>query len=161
MKPWKKIFIVLIIGAAAVLCLYGAMYAFVFHMASQRSCDAFNIDNIELHAQVDIPDIEDSDCNYDGVRTMKQAWFLLDKGSMNMDHYISRNKFLPFTDTSNVGFSDFLNLDSGIIGADFSKSELYYTKGSAKRLSGILESWKTLLDKRSGKLWVAIYYNDK
>lgn len=161
MNALKKIFIALIVGAATVLCLYGGLWALVFHMAGQRSCDDFNIDNIELHAGVDIPNIEDSDCNYDGVRTMKQAWFLIDKNSVDMDYYIGRNKFLLFTDTSNVGYTDFLNLDTVITASNFSKGDLYYTKGSAKRKSGIVESWKTLFDKRSGKLWATIYYNDK
>jgi hypothetical protein len=137
------------------------MWVIAFLMGSQRNCDSFNIDNVELHACIDIPAIINSDCNYDPTRTMKQAWFLIDTASVDMDYYLRYNKFLILNHTSDVGFADFLNLDSNISNSRFSKRGLYYTKGKAKRMSGVEESWKTLLDLRTGKVWTTIYYNDQ
>jgi hypothetical protein len=161
MKMWRKLLMALAILTGVVLCLFGGWLALARHIGSQRSCEYFNIDNIELHTEVDIPAIKESDCNYDSGRTVKQAWFRIDKQSVNLDRYILRNKFLTLPDTATLSLSDFLDLDTTIAAARFSKGDLYYTKGSARRRSGIVESWKTLLDKRSGKLWATIYYNDK
>lgn len=133
---------------------YFGLRQFTRSIYSQRTCEWANIDNIEMHAEIDIPKIIKCDCEYKKEQNTKMARFDLDMGNVDMDRYIKINNFKKLNSTADVSFDDLLtketNLDELI-----SSSDLYYTKGSYKG-----EIWQTLLDNSTGRLWVTIKYKE-
>jgi hypothetical protein len=121
---------------------------------SQRTCDWANIDNIEMHAGVDIPNIKTCDCEYNKGQNTKAARFDLDKGSVDMNRYIKINNFKKLNSTSDISFDELLKKDVNFDQL-MSSADLYYTKGSYQG-----ETWQTLLDNSTGRLWVTIKYKD-
>jgi len=146
---------ILIALAFTVLLCLGVLVAFKMFTRSiyhQRTCDWANIDNIELHTQIDIPDILTYDCYYKKELNTKMARFDLDLTKLDMTNYMYRNKFIRLTKPTDFFFDKFLKTN---INADefLSNSNLYYTYGSSRQ-----EYWQALLDNVAGKLWVTIEY---
>jgi len=117
-------------GAMGCFCL-----GYLFHM--QRTCEWGNIDNIELHTGVNIPQIKSCACEYDPVLNIKRSTFVIDKENMDLSRYISGNGFVKLRSNTRSG------------------SEHYCTAGAYKG-----EGWKAILDKESGKLWIELKYKD-
>lgn len=90
-----KIVLIVLAIIAAIGCLgFMGFRAFVAKMYNSRSCDWANIDNIEMHARIDIPEIEACDCEYDAVFDAKKVVFTLDK-SLNSAKYVASNNLQP------------------------------------------------------------------
>src|SRR5690606_41043401 len=53
-----------------------------------------NIDNIEMHARIDIPEIESCECEYDEIFNVKKSTFTL-LADMDPEEYIRKNKLEP------------------------------------------------------------------
>ncbi len=85
----KKILIVLGALALIMLLFMGGTRLLIRHIYDRTDCGMFNIDNIELRAGVDIPDIKESNCKSDGK--IKRCEFTLDMKKINLGHYIERN----------------------------------------------------------------------
>lgn len=119
----------------------------------QRNCEWANIDNIELHAHINIPKVEsaDCDCSYDEMTNTKKSIFTVKKYALNLDKYIKRNKLKKLNNLSEIDFNRFLNLEKDFL-AD---ANLYYRLNSSNE-----EHSDILFDKTSGKLWVTINYQD-
>lgn len=131
---------------------YFGLRHFTHSVYSQRTCEWANIDNIELHTQVDIPKIITCDCEYRKVENTKMARFDIDKVNVDMDHYIKVNKFKKLNSKDDILYDELLKGEGN--SADLvSSSDLYYTKGSSDG-----ETWQTLLDYSTGRLWVTINY---
>lgn len=148
----KTILIALTLTVLLCLGVILGLKMFTRSIYNQRTCDWANIDNIELHTQIDIPDILTYDCCYIGERNTKMARFDLDLNNFDMINYIHRNKFTRLTKPTDFFFDMFLNIN---INADelLSNRNLYYTYGSSPQ-----ENWQALLDNVAGKLWVTIEY---
>lgn len=87
--------LVLIFGAISVLAI-GAILGFrslVSHIYDHVDCEQFNIDNIEVRTGIDIPAVTDVDCSCNEQKTVKTSTFVLDIGQVDLDHYVTRNKF--------------------------------------------------------------------
>ncbi|TAJ11647.1 hypothetical protein DMA11_16110 [Marinilabiliaceae bacterium JC017] len=150
-KKLRVVLIVLgVILSLGLIVIFG-LRAFAGSIRNQRTCEWANIDNIELHAHVDIPDITDSDCCYDAETNTKKAFFVLNKNELDVDRYIEFNELNKVDSTTEVEFNKFLNLD------DDSKAStsLYYRKNSFKG-----ESTFVLFDLMTSRLWVTIEYAD-
>jgi hypothetical protein len=134
-------------------CLgYFGLRHFTRSVYSQRTCEWANIDNIELHTRVDIPKIITCDCEYQKEQNTKMARFDIDKDNVDMDHYVKVNKFKKLDSKEEILFDELLNREDNP--ADLvSSSDLYFTKGNSDG-----ETWQTLLDYSTGRLWVTINY---
>ena len=150
----KKLKITLITLAVIIIVIVGAfqgLKAFVGSIHDQRSCEWANIDNIEMHAKLDIPKVIKSDCNYSEHTNTKMAYFELDSTALNTENYIQANGLTKMDDTSQVDSQKYLNLDKNFTG----DLAFYFRKNSYQ-----LENTYILLDTSSHKLWVTIEYED-
>jgi len=121
---------------------------------NQRTCEWANIDNIEMHAQVDIPEIVAYYCRYEEETNTKKARFDIDKVNVDMDRYIEFNNFNKLKTSIDISFEELLQIESNPTDL-VNSSDLYYTKGFYDG-----ETWQTLLDSSTGKLWVTVKYKN-
>jgi len=87
------IFILVLIVAFAAISWFVMMFL-TKHIYTRTDCEKFNIDNIELRANIDIPPIEGSDLECESDGTTKNSFFTLDKNAFILDDYIQENKFV-------------------------------------------------------------------
>ena len=87
-------------------------------------------------------------------KLFKITAIILISSAVNMDRYIERNEFQKLEAKTDVEFEQFLKIDNSLADASTS-ADLYYTKGSYKE-----ETWQSLLDKPTGRLWVTLRYED-
>ena len=155
MKKTTKIIAIILVSVIATCGLgYLGLYAFVRTIYNQRSCVWANIDNIEMHANIDIPKIKDSQCKYIKEQNVKMSHFDIDNNNVDMDRYINLNKFKKLKTKTDIAFEHFLEMDDHITNTTI-LADLYFTKGSEQG-----ETWQTLFNKSTGKLWVTIRYED-
>jgi hypothetical protein len=135
-----------------VICISGffGLKAFVTAIQDQRTCEWANIDNIELHAHVDIPSVSKSDCDYDKEHKTKRAFFTIDKNKVDLDEYIQTNSLKKLSLTAEPEYDRFLKLRKDSLRS----AELYYKNASDRDRGDVL------LDKNTGRLWVTIKYKD-
>lgn len=149
----KTVKIVLIVFALGGLG-YITLMAFARSAYNQRNCEWANIDNIEMHAMVDIPSIVTYACDYDKEENIKMAHFDIDTAKVDMDRYIQLNKFNKLESEGQVDFDDLMKTTSNV-SALLASSDLYYKVGSKDG-----ERYQTLLNNTTGRLWVFIEYKD-
>ncbi|OJW82042.1 MAG: hypothetical protein BGO69_15705 [Bacteroidetes bacterium 46-16] len=147
---------IVIIVLAGVLAFGGAalwgLRSFIRYIYDRRDCEAFNIDNIELHTRVDIPEISTYSCVYSKELNTKLAHFDINKDQVDMDRYIRGNHFKQFSNSIRL---DELLVNDIRFGELQDYSDIYYTSGSYHG-----ETWQTLLNKLTGRLWVIIRFKD-
>ncbi len=152
-KPIVRIVFTVVKTGLAILAI-GIVFGFVSFVIAvdkQRSCEWANIDNIELHAHVDIPKVTSSDCAYDQAVNTKKARFTLDLKSVDLEKYIHRHQLKKVVPASELTLGRFLML----AGETAPRADYYYKQGAKEG-----ENWAVLLDKNTGKLWVTIQYKD-
>lgn len=141
---------VILVGGLIILGVYG----FVRLISNQRNCEWANIDNIEIHAHIDIPKIKNYDCEYLEKENIKISCFDILTEKVDMDRYIQRNLLKKLESQEAVEFDDLLRNRSNInILKD--SSDFYYRIGSDKG-----ESWQIILNHTTGRLCVLIKYKD-
>lgn len=149
---------IIIITLTSVILLFGLGYfgvqGFAYIIYNQRTCEWANIDNIELHAQVDIPGVVSCDCKYQKEQNTKMAYFDIDKNNFDMNQYIQKNNLRKLKSATEFSFDKLLNIESNIEKL-LNTTDLYYLIGTDAG-----ENWKVLLDKNSGRLWVTIKYKE-
>ena len=90
----KRIILIAIAITVAFICLgIIGVRTFVHAVYTERGCDWSNIDNIEMHARIDIPSIEGCDCDYTVENNVKRAVFTLDKDT-EMTAYATQQKLV-------------------------------------------------------------------
>lgn len=151
MNKTKIILLVVAIIVAMVSLGFMGLRAFTTKVMESRSCDWANIDNIEMRARIDIPVIDDCDCDYDKDSDIKRVVFQLKTGDINFAEYAKRNK-LNGVNSQKIASTDF----------SFGKNEqptidrsFYYREGKTQ-----WESYKLALDSKTGQLWVYLKYLD-
>lgn len=153
-KPLNRIAIiitvVIVTGGLVMLGLYG----FTRLIYNQRNCTWANIDNIELHAHINIPAITNYDCDYLPVENIKISCFDIDLSKVDINKYIQTNLLTKLPASSDVVFDERLKTKSNFFNVNDSL-ELYYRIGSYKE-----ESWQILLNSTTGRLCVFIKYKD-
>lgn len=146
----KKV-LVFVFPILAILMISGYM---VLKTIAYHSCGCgnFNIDNIELRTGIDIPAVTEVSCFEYGLEDIKIADFTLNTEKVNLDYYIKGNdlEFMSSITESNYPllFEKFIN--------DKNKDNRNYFGASLKLEK---HNWEAILDKESGKLWVAIKFN--
>jgi hypothetical protein len=154
LKKWHKLLIwipstIIGIGIIAYLGLWG-----VYKIAlSSNSCTFYNIDNIEVRTNIDIPSILDNpQCFRNKSPNTKTNYFRINIVDVNMDRYIERNSFVSVSD---------IDLDLSVFGK-FEKTleitsddiqNFYYNSGKGKKTD-----WLAIIDKKSGDLWIYMEY---
>ena len=133
---------------------YFGLREFTRAIYRQRDCEWANIDNIEMHAEVNIPRITNWDCLYDPATNIKRAFFIIDTAKVDIARYIHDNGFKKHTAATGFTLSGFLRNEHTPANLQY-LGELYYKDGRYER-----ETWKLLLDRQSGKLWVILNYMD-
>jgi len=148
----KKVAIIALVSLFTV-CVFTFLgfTAFVSSIRNQRTCEWANIDNIELHAHIDVPKVTKWDCNYDKANNIKKAAFTIDRNNFNLNEYIQTYNLKKLNSATELKYDRFLNLEK----ESLTSSDLYYKKNP---LGG--ERYDVLLDKKTGRLWVTIKYND-
>lgn len=77
--------------AAVPAILFLMLVGFFHSVKNQRGCEWANIDNIEIHAHVNVPAVDSSDCLFDENENMKMAFFQLDTSHLDPDDYVRKN----------------------------------------------------------------------
>lgn len=153
-KSTKIITIILTIATVFGGLGYLGLRKFTRSIYSQRTCEWANIDNIELHTEIDIPKIKKCDCEYKKEQNIKMARFDIDERNVDINSYIKANNFKKLNSTADVSFDDILKMETNVKEL-MSSPDLFYTKGSYNG-----ETWQTLLENSTGRLWVTIKYKD-
>jgi len=143
-----KIFIIIVIITAALYLCFQLLGRIIYDM---RTCDRFNIDNIELHTQTNIPSVNNYYCDYNPTLNIKKSLFDINMKEVDIDQYIQRQHFKTVKDKLFLDHFKTFQTDSYF--KDL--SELYFKKDNYKRAD-----WKMLLNKSTGRLWVILKYND-
>src|SRR6478735_12009296 len=101
----------IILECLFTICLLAFMgfRGFVNSIRNQRTCEWANIDNIELHAHIDIPKVTAWDCDYQKESNTKRAFFTVDKNSFDVNQYIERYTLKKLSSNSELEYSRFLN----------------------------------------------------
>ncbi len=150
MKTLKIISIVIIVIAIPGAAL---VYGIAEYIYRTKSCEYMNIDNMELRAQLDIPNITDMQCNYDKPHDTKRVFFrLLDTSPATLNQYISRYGFQKLKSQTELTPSDFLILKADSVNFNHAP-QLYFRKLSYKGNES-----KAVLNKQSGQLWINLKY---
>jgi hypothetical protein len=150
-KANKSVVITLISVLAVCTVVFLGYSSFVSSIRNQRTCEWANIDNIELHAHIDVPKVTTWDCDYEKAVNTKKAHFTIAQKDFDLNGYIQMYNLKELTSDSKIAFDRFLHLKrDSVTSADY-----YYKKGYQDG-----EKWEVLLDKSTGKLWVTIQYKD-
>ncbi|MNJ84648.1 hypothetical protein D3C87_21060 [compost metagenome] len=153
-KPLKIILIVLLALGLLLTGAYFGIRNYTRSIYDQRSCEWSSIDNIEMYAEVDIPEVISNQCEYVPEKNMKMARFVIDRKNVNLDEYIPKNNLRKSALPDSLIINDLLK-EPGDEKELRESRELYIREGAYKR-----ETWIIILDKKTGKLWVTIKYND-
>lgn len=147
-----RIALLVVAIVAALGCLgYMGIGAFCDKIYKSRDCDFANIDNIEMHARIDIPSTTNCSCEYNDVTRTKRVIFNLEKESLP-ENYVIKNQLVK-KDASEIAMVDF-GLEKNP--AHFTAgNSLYYREGKTKR-----DDYKIVFDERAGKIWVNLKYLD-
>lgn len=145
----KKIITLAICFVIAILCLgYVGIRSFTKSIYNSHNCEWANIDNIEMRAMVDIPKIESSECQYDSITKTKKVLFVLNN-ELNIGEYITKNKLQKLSELEKL--SSF-NLKP----EELANTENFYFREKTTEW----ESYKIILEPKSGKLWINLKYLD-
>ncbi|MGC4058401.1 MAG: hypothetical protein QM743_09850 [Chitinophagaceae bacterium] len=151
----KRTLIIFLVIAVMILSGYTINALFMWGaprlIYAQHSCDFANIDNVEMHAEIDIPQIDSSDCRYDRTSRTKTVCFYLAPRKEAWTRYITVNKFVRVPEDSLPDTADF----RPSVTADASHA-YFTTKGVYND-----ERWHTLLDSHARRLWVTIHYGKR
>jgi hypothetical protein len=141
----------LLITGGALLLGFGSCYGLIRLASASRSCDRFNIDNIEVHALVNIPSVQSVTCHYNPDKQIKSNRFVLRTTDFDMNDFISRNGFKAISAPDATW--------AGVLAAATPSLQLP-ASGEFYANSGQRDTkrWYFLLDKSSATLWCALQY---
>lgn len=151
----SRIALLVIAIVAAIGCLgFMGVRAFCEKVYASRDCEWANIDNIEMHARIDIPATTDCDCEYDKNEAAKKVVFTLDKDAFDMTEYVRKHRFAKMEPDKplhqSFGFAKDLAVND--------KSKLYY-RSNEESLKPDRDVYRMVLDPETGKMWVYLQYN--
>lgn len=151
-KPLKIILIVLLAIGLLFTGAYFGIRNYTQSIYHQRSCEWSSIDNVEMHAEVDIPEVISNQCRYVPEENTKMTRFVIDPKKVNLDEYIPKNNLKKSAAPDSLTINELLKEPGDL--KDLQQSpDLYIREGSYKG-----ETWIVILDKKTGKLWVTIKY---
>lgn len=144
----KKTIVIVVISVIAILCMgYFGLNSLSKMMYEERSCEWANIDNIELHAHINIPSVIESECFYDTKTNTKTSTFTLDMRELDVKEYLVKNQLKQLTSDSDISIDEIRNFTG-------STDTFYFKKYSTKTSDS-----EVLFDASTGKLHVVIHYH--
>ena len=141
--------IIIVSSVALILSIAFGFRAFTTSIYQQRTCEWANIDNLEMHAKVDVPKIFASDCEYVEATNTKKAYFLVDKSKLDLERYLRLNKLKSISNRSEIPSGKFLNFDETVV-----KNQVMFYKENKKDS----ETSFVLFNSEAGKLYVTVQY---
>ena len=151
-KTRIALLVVAIIAALGCLGFMG-VGAFCDKIYKSRDCEFANIDNIEMHSRIDIPEIIDCDCRYDARVTAKKVTFTIDTANTDLDAFVKSNRFEKLgpdqTLHQSLAFATDLKPDN---------DHLFYRSNENSHRPG-RDLYRMVLNRETGKLWVYLQYN--
>lgn len=112
-----------------------------------RSCASFNIDNVEIHAEIDVPALVNDSCYCKAAEGIKQNRFRI-HDEVRLANYITVNKLVVTEEGEAPDTAGFLSPEQ------YHPDHRYFVRtGTYKD-----ERWRILLDSNSRTLWVTIWY---
>lgn len=144
-------FLLISVSIISFLILLGisSLILFAKVASNQRTCKWANIDNVELHASINIPEVIKSECDYNEESNTKKAYFAFDVNKIKIEKYIENNQLIKLDSTSNGMLIKLLNFPS----KPKNHSLMYY---KTTYFNG--ETTYSLVDFISGEIWVCIEY---
>ena len=149
MKTTKIVSFSLITICVISLLLLICFKVFMNNIYNQKTCVWANIDNIEMHATIDIPTVIDSECYYDKKNNIKKAYFKFNAAKVKTKDYLNKYKLQRVNISSVLNNISFLNFENNNI----STSSLFLKKTKKRG-----ETTTVLIDTLSHKIWVNICY---
>lgn len=150
-KKVKTFIVMAILFISLPICIAFGFRFFTKSIYKQRTCEWANIDNLELHAKVNVPKITSSDCDYNEATNTKKAFFNVNKNLLDTISYIKLNQLNPIQKLGGAAIEKFLKFDELA-----TESTSYYYKENQK--DG--EFSYVLFNADEGKLWVTVKYAD-
>lgn len=142
---------IFLLSLAIAAALAGILVLAVSTLSQQiynaRTCNWANIDNIEMHARIDIPSIEDCDCEYDELFNSKRASFTLSK-KVDILQYVNANRLTPIQGELPQNILAFAD-------KQFNPGQTLFVREGAR---GDEERYEVLFDPSTRKLWVYLKY---
>lgn len=154
---WLKILLKIFAGILVfALMLIVGCYGLGKIILNAKHCEAFMIDNTEVHTHINIPKKETIDCNYNPKFKLKRVYFVIKMAEEPMPEYISLSefKYLPQLDSLNT--SDFFRYNKDTLLQQANKKSLFYKEHTYS--DG--EYYKALLDTSTGQVWINIRFPD-
>ncbi len=146
--PNTRIFLLSLAIAAA---LAGILILSVSTLSQQiynaRTCNWANIDNIEMHAGIDIPLVEECECEYDELFNSKRASFTLSK-KVDVSQYVNANGLTPIQGELPQNILAFAN-------KQFNTGQTLFVREGTRDGE---ERYEVLFDPSTRKLWVYLKY---
>ena len=149
----KKGVIISLVVITFFAFLFFGFKLLVTSIVNQRSCEFANIDNIEVNIGVDIPDIENSQCDYNEMLNIKSVYFKFK--DQNVEEYILNYQF----EKANIetefesNYTDFLIGDLDKLIEDI--NHIYLKKEERKNNSHL-----AIYNSKTNEFWAIIRFND-
>lgn len=156
------LYIALSVGLGYITLL-ASCYGFGKFLYHQNGCEAFQIDNTEMHTAIDIPDLLSGEgiseslayvCDYNPKTRIKRNFFIIDKASVKMPRYISFCEFKVLAPKSKFNTNDFVRFNSDTLNKLMGSQSLFFKERTKE--NG--EYYKALLDSSSGQVWILLKY---
>jgi len=148
MTKTKILLLSLAIATVIGLMGFAGIQTLTQQIYDARSCEWANIDNIEMHARIDIPETESCQCEYDEATHEKKAAFSL-AADLDVEAYARKNNLKPIA-------GDLPKHVATYAGIGTSEQDLFVRQDSYQ--DG--EHCELLFDPSSRKLWVYLKYLD-
>jgi hypothetical protein len=146
-----KVLLVLIVF---VLMLLAGCYGLGKIILHANKCEAFMIDNTEVHTHINIPEIDSIDCNYQPKAKRKRVYFVINKSKEPMRAYISFSEFKQLSALGGIKPYDFFRYNQDTFRQQVSKRSLFYKE----HCYADGEHYKALLDTSTGQVWINIKF---
>ncbi len=153
MKPAMKTALIIIVSILAFIGQgYLLLNFFVDQVHSSRSCGMFNIDHVELHIKADIPNVGDTECDYDPDENVRLVKFDFDVHPNAVENYASKYDLSLVESPSDFQINNYLN-PSSKLGEHIEQEKVFFKQGKSEH-----SEWSMVYDKALSVLWVRIEY---
>lgn len=155
MKKGVKVSLIVLTVVLVLVGLLGlGMYGLARKINKERSCYWGTIDNIELYADINIPKVAASNCEYSEAERVKIVCFDLDTSRVDVERYLKRNPLTPFSSLDSLLFDARL-VDKSRLLDWVDAGHAYYKKGEN---DGAV--YQVLLNSETGSLCVFLAYKN-
>jgi hypothetical protein len=145
---------VLLAAIVFALLLMAGCYGLGKIILHANNCEAFMIDNTEVHTHINVPEIDSIDCNYQPKTKRKRVYFVINMAKEPMQAYINFSEFKQLSALGDIIPNDFFRYNQDTFRQQVHKRSLFYKEHSYA--DG--EHYKALLDTSTGQVWINIKF---